>query len=164
MLRVGHHLCAQGSLMTILAIHRQQTNWPVDPARPIFQVQHGADTYWVETDGASPDAAEIDAVLTPPQAPLVPDAISDRQFFQQLAIMGLITTGDAIAAVATGTIPASLAAFIGTLPGDQQFAANMMLAGATQFNRSHPMTLALAQGMGWTTAQLDMLWTAAAAL
>lgn len=100
----------------------------------------------------------------PSTLPSVPETISDRQFFQQLAITGAITPDDALQAVKVGTIPANLEAFISTLAIDQQFAANMMLAGATQFNRHHPMTLALAQGMGWTNDQLDALWTNAAAL
>lgn len=99
-----------------------------------------------------------------PPAPLVPVAISDRQFFQQLAVMGAITQDEAIAAVATGTIPATLDGFVATLPQEQQFAARMLLKGATVFERNHPMTQLLAQGMGWTAEQLDALWTAAAVL
>ena len=102
---------------------------------------------------------------TVPLTPLVPEVISDRQFFQQLAIQGVIQQSDALAAVRTGVIPTLLQTFINSLPsGDQQFQAEMFLGGATQFMRHHPMTLVLAQGMGWTDAQLDALWTAASAL
>lgn len=90
--------------------------------------------------------------------------ISDRQFFQQLAIDGEITEAEALAAVATGTVPAALAAVIAALPSPDQFAANMFLQGATTFERNHPMTVALAGLMGWDDEMLGALWTAAAQL
>lgn len=96
--------------------------------------------------------------------PPCPAQISDRQFFQQLAIMGVISTADALAAVKVGTIPADLQTFVDTLPEGQRFAAEMLLSGATTFDRQHPMTLALGAGMGWTAEQLDALWQAAAAI
>lgn len=95
-------------------------------------------------------------------APLLP--ISDRQFFQQLALDGEITEEEAIAAVATGTIPTALQAVIDTLPPADQFAARMFLQGATIFERNHPMTLTLGALMAWSPEQMDALWTNAAGL
>lgn len=100
----------------------------------------------------------------PPVVPYVPQVISDRQFFQQLAVQGVITQDEALAAVCTGTLPASLAALVSALPAEQQFGADMLLKGAVQFDRSHPLVPALGQAFGWTAAQLDALWTAAYAL
>jgi hypothetical protein len=98
-------------------------------------------------------------------APAVPEEISDRQFFQQLANMQVITKGEALAAVKTGEIPATLQAFIDSFEdAGQKFAAEMTVSGAVTFRRSHPMTNLLAAGMGWTAEQVDALWTAAAAL
>lgn len=94
----------------------------------------------------------------------VPLVISDRQFFQQLAVQGVITQDEAIAAVATGTLPSSMATLVNMLPPDQQFAANMLLKGATQFERSNPMVPVLGQAYGWNAAQLDQLWIAASLL
>ena len=94
----------------------------------------------------------------------VPHVISDRQFFQQLAVQGVITQDDALAAVRVGTLPPALVQLVSALPPDQQFGANMLLCGATQFERSHPMVAVLGQAFGWTDAQLDTLWTEAAAL
>lgn len=94
----------------------------------------------------------------------VPQTISDRQFFQALAMMGLIDPAEALAAVKTGEIPAALEAFIDQLPTDEKFAAEMVVSGATIFERSNPMTLALAAGMGWSSEQIDDLWRAAAQL
>ena len=99
----------------------------------------------------------------PPPTP-VPSVISDRQFFQALAMAGEITQGQALAAAKTGDVPPQLRPVIAALPENQQFAAEMLLCGATQFQRDHPMTAALAAGMGWTDEQLDALWTEAAAL
>jgi len=113
----------------------------------------------------SPAAIVFDGtqiVVTRP-AP-VPEIISDRQFFQQLAIEGLITHAEALAAVRTGDIPAAMAAFITSLSSDQQFAAEMLLCGATQFLRHHPVTIALGVGLSKTSDEMDAIWTAAAAL
>jgi hypothetical protein len=97
-------------------------------------------------------------------ANVVPRVISGRQFFQQLAIQSVISQEEALAAVKTGTLPLSLAALVNALPSDQQFGANMLLCGATTFDRNHPMVAVLGQAFGWTNTQLDALWTAAAAL
>lgn len=94
----------------------------------------------------------------------VPEEISDRQFFQQLALMQVITQEEALNAVKTGAIPAMLATYIDTLPNDTQFPAKMLVSGAVTFRRHHPMTLALAAGMGWTNDQVDDLWRAASIL
>ncbi|MBP1091948.1 hypothetical protein [Bradyrhizobium diazoefficiens] len=100
--------------------------------------------------------------IEPP--PPVPDLISDRQFFQQLAIQGVITQADALAAVKTGEIPAALQTLIDAMPQDQRFGATMIVAGATAFQRNHPLTLAIGQAYGWSSAQIDDLWRAAVQL
>lgn len=104
---------------------------------------------------------EVVAFLHPP-APL-PD-ISDRQFFQQLAVQGVITQDEALAAVKTGSIPAALQGLINSLPADQQFGATMIVAGATTFQRNHPMTVAIGAAYGWNAAQIDAFFRLAAAL
>lgn len=110
--------------------------------------------------------AWLDAGNTPaPYAPPPPQTISDRQFFQQAAIDGLITQAEALAAVQTGTIPASLQAIVdGIADADQRFAATMLLAGATVFERYHPLTEAVGAAFGWTSAQIDTFFTQAAGL
>lgn len=100
------------------------------------------------------------ATLPPP----VPETISDRQFFQQLAILELISEDEAEEAVAAGVLPATLAALVDQLPASQQFPARMLLKGATTFQRNHPMTGVIAQLYGFTSAQVDDLFRAAAAL
>lgn len=108
------------------------------------------------------DDPEVIAFLNPPSP--VPEEISDRQFFQQLAVLGMITEQEALAAVATGTIPAAMGALIDQMPSGQQFAAQMLISGATIFKRSHPMANMIGGLYGWTAQQSDDLWRAAAAL
>ncbi len=91
----------------------------------------------------------------------VPATISDRQFFQQLAIAGIISNEDALAAVKTGTIPAALGALIAQMPVEAQFGAEMILSGATIFERNHPMTIAIGMGYGMTSEQVDDFFRAA---
>jgi hypothetical protein len=116
---------------------------------------------WVLGDGKiTVDAATLARITAPP----VPDVISDRQFFQQLAIDGDITQDEALAAVQTGTLPDKLAAVIAALPASQQFAAKMLCCGATEFRRSNPVVSVLGQALGKDAAALDAIWIAAAVL
>jgi hypothetical protein len=112
--------------------------------------------------------AALDAVIAahdPTKQPIVvPQQISDRQFFQQLAMQGIIGQADALAAVKTGAIPADLQALINQLPADQQFGATMLISGATVFERNHPLTIGIGTAYGWSSAQIDALFIAAAAL
>lgn len=94
----------------------------------------------------------------------VPSSISDRQFFQQLAVQKLITEAEAEDAVAPGTIPASLAALIEFLPEQARHPARMLLKGATVFDRDHEMTDTIAWLYGFDTAAVDDLFRSAAAL
>ena len=99
-----------------------------------------------------------------PPAPVAPETISDRQFFQALANRQLITKAEALAAVSVGTLPAAMDALLAGMSEDDEFAARMLLQGATQFNRSHPLTQAFGAGFGMTPTQIDELWIEAEAL
>ena len=116
----------------------------------------GADYIWQ-------DGGWVHVPGEPPQEP-VPQAISDRQFFQQLAVMGLISEEEAIAAVSTGTLPPAMAAFVGQLPSDERFAARMALQGATTFLRSNALVGTFGAMQGMTPEEIDNLWRAAALL
>lgn len=133
----------------------------------------GGDRFEFITDADGPLQAEYQAwlangnTLLPYAAPLtpVPQIISDRQFFQQAAVAGLITQAEALAAVQTGSIPAMLQMVVDELPdANQRFAATMLLAGATQFERNHPLTVEVGTHLGLTTAQVDDFFIAAAQL
>ena len=99
------------------------------------------------------------AELTAPPASII---VSDRQFFQALAMGGKITEAEAEAAVATGTIPSDMAALVDQLPPDQQFTARMLLKGATTFRSDHPLSDMLADLYGLSGEQkLDLFRVAA---
>ena len=94
----------------------------------------------------------------------VPPEISDRQFFQALAIAGIISEADALAAVMTGDLPAAFEAFVAALPAGEQFGARMALSGATIFRRDHPLTAAFGAASGKSPAEIDELFRLAASL
>jgi hypothetical protein len=110
-------------------------------------------------------AEEIAALQAQPSVrpPLLP--ISDRQFFQQAAFAGIITQAEALAAVQTGAIPAALQSIVDAIADPQQkFAAQMILSGATTFERNHPLTQSIGAALGWTEDQIDEFFRSAAAL
>lgn len=138
-----------------------------DEAHTMVRVERDGAVLFVPADPGNRDFAalvdgggEIGAYAAPP--PPVPGSVSDRQFFQALALAGLISQAEALAAVQTGALPAPIAAIIDAMP--DQFAARMLLSGATTFERRHPLTDALASALGYSPAQTDDLFRAAAAL
>jgi hypothetical protein len=110
---------------------------------------------WVEAGGVT------DPYVAP--VPEVPQQISDRQFFQQLAVLGIITEAEALASNAA-VIPPPLEALIDAMPVDQQFAAKMIVSGATIYHRDAALTVAIGTAYGWSAGQIDAFFTAAAAL
>lgn len=116
---------------------------------------------FVGLDGDNYFIRKVDPATLPPPVPAV---ISDRQFFQQLAVMGLVTEQAAEEAVAAGVLPPSLLELIEMLPEQARFPARMLLKGATQFYRAHEMTDTIAWLYGWDAATVDDLFRSAAAL
>lgn len=93
----------------------------------------------------------------------VPDSISRRQFYQYLATLGMITKGEALAAIKTGSIPASLQAILdGMTDPDAKFDADMLLSGAAEFNRDHPLVMVFAMQQQMSEEDVDDFWRAAA--
>jgi hypothetical protein len=100
---------------------------------------------------------------TPP--PVTPEEISHRQFFHGLALQGVITKDEALAAVKTGTMPALIESFINAITDpNARFNAEILLSGATVFKRSHPLTAQFGAAQGWSSDQIDAFWRACAAL
>lgn len=103
-------------------------------------------------------------VSAPPGPAPVPDIISTRQFFQQLAVDGDCTKDDALAYVRTGVLPKVLSDVIATLPADTQFAVNMQVIGANEFSRTAEAVALLGQLLQKDGAALDRIWREAAKL
>lgn len=130
----------------------------VDTAPPTGKIETSR---VLNPDGAIPSWEITYGDAPPPSPPMVPQNISDRQFFQQLAIAGTITQADALAAVKTGTIPPQLEAIIQALPTEQQFSAEMLLSGATSFERNHPLTNVIGAAVNMNPDQVDQFFIAA---
>lgn len=110
------------------------------------------------------EEAEFLLSLTPNVFADVPSVISDRQFYQQLAVENFINNDEALAAVMTGTIPGVIEGFINALPEDQQFPVRMLFSGATEFKRSHPLVDAIAAYINLPEGWVDEFFTKAAKL
>lgn len=104
---------------------------------------------------------EIQAPTLP--AP-VPALISDRQFAHGLWKRGIVSREEALAFVKTGDIPAPLLALLAALPDAEREDAEMIIAGATTYERLHPVTVQLVAAFGWTPEQGDDAWREFAAL
>lgn len=97
--------------------------------------------------------------------PPVPQFISKRQFFQQAAVIGIVSKSEAIAAVQTGTIPTVLQNIVDAeTNAGKRFAMEMLLSGATVFDRNHPMTAGMGAALGMTDAEIDQFFIEAASL
>lgn len=111
--------------------------------------------------------ATLDAVIAAhdPSKTVVPTIISDRQFFQALAFKGEISEQDALAAVKNGTLPPLLRDLLAGITDSQEhFTIEMLLSGATQFERGHVLVARIGHVLGWTDAQIDDLWRLGAKL
>ena len=99
-----------------------------------------------------------------PEPEPVPVAISDRQFAQQLAVLGTISEAEAIAWAARGELPEAMEEAIAALPEEDRFSARMLLSSATTYERAHPLVPLLGGLLGYDEAEIDDLWRAAAQL
>jgi hypothetical protein len=99
----------------------------------------------------------------PPVVERIPEMISRRQFFEALARLGEITEDEAFAAL-SGTIPEAFMPLLNNLSADQRFSARMLLAGATTFERNHPVVKAISASPEWGAQKVDALWMAASQL
>lgn len=119
---------------------------------------------WLDEGQSQPTDEQITAEIErQANAPIVPTSISDRQFFQQLAVAGIISEADALASNAA-VIPPALLAIIATMPTDEQFSVKMLVSGATTFERSNPVTIAIGTAYGMQPAEIDAFFIAAGKL
>ncbi|KQZ50325.1 hypothetical protein ASD54_08705 [Rhizobium sp. Root149] len=107
----------------------------------------------------------VEIAPLPPSKPYLRN-LSRRQFYQALALGDdpYITEAEALAAVASGMLPAAVEAIVSNLPSETQFSARMLLVGATTFVRSHPLVGAFGVALGMSESQLDEFWLGASKL
>jgi len=94
----------------------------------------------------------------------VPEEVSSRQFFQQLAKDGDCTEAEALAYVQTGALPAVLSTVINGLPESIRFDVRMEVIGANEFYRSTPTVDLVGYLLGKDSSALDRIWRLASKL
>ena len=140
----------------------------INVSRPGADPAHGDTVTYVHESGAKETKQFVvfepsDHIEPVPFPVPVPD-ISDRQFFQALAIRGEITEAEALDAVGPGIIPPAMDALIDQLPQEQRFAARMLIRGATRYERKHPIADLIRSLYGWSIEDADDFWRFAATL
>lgn len=141
-------------------VNHPRLGWIAFTASPDDPEESGRDIYAAAARG------NVGEYVAPEVVASVPTLISDRQFFQALASppYEIITQQEALAAVKTGEIPGAMMAMVEALPQAAQFSATMLISGATTFYRNHSLTGTFGAAFGWTDAQIDAFFIAAAAL
>lgn len=130
---------------------------------------HRGETWWDAAGRAAyvdflGDPAEHGLTNVAPPDP-VPEEISRRQFYQGLAVAGMITKAEAISAIQGAALPAALKVIVdGMVDDDAAFEATMLLLGAGSFFRSHPLVLVFAMAQAMTETEVDDFWRLCAAL
>ena len=103
-----------------------------------------------------PTAEEIRAALLP---------LTRRQVFIALHRLGLITAPEAVAAAATGAVPAVLEPLFAALPEPDQTDARVTFAAFQMAYRLDAMTtMVAAAAAGMTEPEIDAIWTDFAAV
>ena len=92
-----------------------------------------------------------------PRAAIPP--LTRRQVFIALHRLGLITAAEAVAAAATGEVPAALEPMFAALPEPDQTDARVTFAAFQMAYRLDPMTAMIAAASGMTEEQIDAIWT-----
>lgn len=117
---------------------------------------------------ARPDIAPFAPQPEPDPEPEDPRAaippLTRRQVFIALHRLGLITATEAVAAAATGTVPAALEPVFAALPEPEQTDARVTFAAFQMAYRLDPMTAMIASASGMTEEQIDAIWTGYAAV
>jgi hypothetical protein len=97
-----------------------------------------------------------------PSKPPVPENVSDRQFYQQLAVMGEISEQEALNAVSTGQLPGRFNSFVNGKPQGQQWGMKMKLQGANALQRHDQLIQDMANSFGWSKDHVDQIFIEAA--
>ncbi len=119
-------------------------------------------TLWPKAS-KKPDIAPFapEPVPDPPpedlQAAIPP--LTRRQVFIALHRLGLFSAEEAIAAAATGVVPAALEPTFAALPEPDQTDARVTFAAFQMAYRIDPMTAMIARAAGLSEDDIDAIWT-----
>ena len=97
-----------------------------------------------------PEPEDLQAAIPP---------LTRRQVFIALHRLGLFSAKEAVAAAATGVVPAALEPTFAALPEPDQTDARVTFAAFQMAYRTDPMTAMIAAAVGMTAEQIDAIWT-----
>jgi hypothetical protein len=100
----------------------------------------------------------------PPPPPLPVTSITRRQLILILLQNGYITADEAVAAAATGAIPAFISGYFASLSAADRAVATVTWASMSECVRSDPMLASLATANNLSSTQLDALFAKASTL
>lgn len=112
----------------------------------------------------APFVAEPVPVPTPEDIRATIPPLTRRQVFIALHRLGLITAPEAVAAAATGVVPAALEPVFAALPEPDQTDARVTFAAFQMAYRLDPMTAMIGAVGGLTDDQIDAIWTGSAGI
>jgi hypothetical protein len=98
----------------------------------------------------------------PPPPPVI--TLTNRQLFAALAMTGMITQDEALAAGRTGEVPAAVDAVFATLPAQDAFLARLTWATMRDVPRDHPLIAAMVAAGVATGEQVDALFALGASI
>ena len=97
-----------------------------------------------------PEPEDLQAAIPP---------LTRRQVFIALHRLGLFSAEEAIAAAATGVVPAALEPTFAALPEPDQTDARVTFAAFQMAYRTDPMTAMIARAAGLSEDDIDAIWT-----
>ena len=97
-----------------------------------------------------PEPEDLQAAIPP---------LTRRQVFIALHRLGLFSAEEAIAAAATGVVPAALEPTFAALPEPDQTDARVTFAAFQMAYRIDPMTAMIARAAGLSEDDIDAIWT-----
>lgn len=124
-----------------------------------------SDPLWPQAEAMAAEMGDALPLDPPPPEP-VPGMITltNRQLFAALALTGMITQAEALAAGRVGEVPAAVDAVFDTLPPQDAFLARLTWATMREVPRNHPLIALLVQAGQATDEQVDALFALGASL
>jgi hypothetical protein len=113
---------------------------------------------------AAAEGVDLPLEPQPEQPPPAPVTLTARQLFAALALTGMITEAEALAAGRTGEVPAAVEAVFATLPPQDAFLARLTWATMRDVPRNHPLIGAMIAAEVATDEQVDALFALGAAI